>query len=360
MLGTSSLSTPRRRRGYLLAALGIPGLTVALVPFRDSLALATTIPAFLLLTVVIALLGGRGPAIVAALAGSVAINFFFVPPYHHWSIAEPENVVSVVTFMLVAVLVSWAVDIAARRTQQAAEAAARADVNAAAARLRTAILAAVGHDLRTPLAVAKAGVSGLRTTAADLTTEDRQTLLTQADLALDRLAVLVEDLLDLSRLQAGALTLRRQPVSVDAVIAAALDDIGDEPRSVILDVDEDLRPALADPVLLERVIANLIVNAQRFSPAGVPPTVAARPAEGGRVQIEVADRGPGIPAEDRERVFAPFQRLGDTAGTGLGLGLALARGLTEAMGGTLVPSDTKGGGLTMVLYLEAASEGSEA
>lgn len=339
-----------------MAAVAIPALTAALVPFRDSLALATTMPAFLLLTVVIALLGGRGPAIVAALAGSVAINFFFVPPYHDWSIADPQNVVSVVTFVLVALLVSWAVDLAARRTQQVAEAAARADANAASAHLRTAILAAVGHDLRTPLAVAKAGVSGLRT-AVDLSPRDRDALLLRADHALDRLAGLMEDLLDLSRLQTGALTLRRQAVSVDDVLAGALDDVGVEPRGVILDIDEDLPPVLADPVLLERVIANLVVNAQRFSPAGSPPTVTAR-AAGGRIRIEVADQGPGIPIEDRERVFAPFQRLGDTdAGTGLGLGLALARGLTEAMGGTLEPADTRPAGLTMVLDLEAAAEG---
>lgn len=339
-----------------MAALSIPGLTLALVPFRDSLALATTMPAFLLLTVVVALLGGRGPAIVTATAGSVVINFFFVPPYHHWSIADPENAVSVATFVLVAVLVSWAVDLAARRTQQAAEAAARADTNAAAARLRTAILAAVGHDLRTPLAVAKAGVSGLRSTAVDLTPEDRHALLVRADHALDRLAGLMEDLLDLSRLQTGELTLRRQPVSLDDVMAGALEDIGLEPRGVILDIDENLPPVLADPVLLERVLANLIINAQRFSPADLPPTVIAR-SDDSRILIEVVDRGPGIPAEDRDRVFAPFQRLGDVdSGTGLGLGLALARGLTEAMAGTLVPADTPSGGLTMVLDLEAAVE----
>lgn len=353
---TSSLSARRRRRGHLLAAITVPGLTIALLPLRDSVALATTMPAFLLLSVVIALLGGRGPAIVAALAGSVAINFFFVPPYHDWSIADPQHVVSVVTFVLVALLVSWAVDLAARRTQQAAAAAARADANAASARLRTAILAAVGHDLRTPLAVAKAGVSGLRT-AADLSAEDRDALLVRADGALDKLADLMEDLLDLSRLQTGALVLRRQAVTLEDVLAGALDDAGVEPRSVLLEIDEDLPPVLADPVLLERVLANLIVNAQRFSPTGMPPTVTARTGAG-RVQVHVVDHGPGIPAEDLERVFAPFQRLGDTdTSTGLGLGLALARGLTEAMGGTLTPEDSSRPGLTMVLDLEVAVNG---
>lgn len=333
----------------------MPALTAALIPLRETLALATTMPAFLLLTVVVALVGGRGPAILSALAGSVAINFFFVPPFEHWRIADPDNLVSVLAFVLVAILVSWAVDLAAKRTQQAADAAARAESNAAAAHLRTSILAAVGHDLRTPLAIAKAGVSGLRM-SPDLAAEDCAALLARSDQALDRLATLMEDLLDLSRLQTGALTLRRQPVAVDDVLAGALDDIGVQPRGVLLDVDEDLPPVLADPVLLERVLANLIVNAQRFSPAGIPPTVIAR-ARDGRVRIRIADRGPGIPAADRERVFAPFQRLGDTdAGTGLGLGLALARGLAEAMGGSLRPEDTTLGGLTMVLDLEAADE----
>lgn len=357
MFRTSSVSADRRRRGYLLAGCGVPALTAALIPARDGLALATTMPVFLLLTVVVALVGGRGPAIVSALAGSLAINFFFVPPFETWRIADADNLVSVLAFVLVAVLVSWAVDLAAKRTQQAAESAARAESNAAAAHLRTSILAAVGHDLRTPLAIAKAGVSGLRTTT-DLAPDDRAALLARADQALDRLAVLMDDLLDLSRLQTGALTLRRQPVAVGDVLARALDDIGVRPRGVLLDIDDDLPPVLADPVLLERVLANLIVNAQRFSPAAVPPSVIARPRVG-RVQIRIADRGPGIPAADRERVFAPFQRLGDTnAGTGLGLGLALARGLTEAMGGTLHPEDTILGGLTMILDLEAAEEGS--
>lgn len=330
----------------------MPVLTAVLIPLRESLALATTMPAFLLLTVVVALLGGRGPAIVSALSGSVVINFFFVPPFEHWRIADPDNVVSILAFVLVAVLVSWAVDLAASRTQQAADAAAQAEASAAAARLRTSILAAVGHDLRTPLAIAKAGVSGLRTTP-DLTAEDHDALLARADGALDRLASLMEDLLDLSRLQTGALALRRQSVTVGDAIAGALEDIGVRPRGVLLDIDEGLPPVLADPVLLERVLANLIVNAQRFSPAGIPPTVIAR-ARSERVHIRIADRGPGIPASDRERVFAPFQRLGDTdAGAGLGLGLALARGLTEAMGGALRPEDTTLGGLTMVVDLEA-------
>jgi two-component system sensor histidine kinase KdpD len=147
-----------------------------------------------------------------------------------------------------------------------------------------------------------------------------------------------------------------RPLPVEDVVSQALDDLAVDTRSVLLDVDEGLPAVLADPGLLERVVVNLVANAQRFSPADRPPLVAAR-TEGDRVLLSVVDHGPGIPADARERVFQPFQRLGDTdAGTGIGLGLALARGLTEAMGGTLTPLETPGGGLTMELSLPVEVE----
>ena len=119
----------------------------------------------------------------------------------------------------------------------------------------------------------------------------------------------------------------------------------------MVDVPEWLPAVLADPVLVERVVVNLLANALRFAPPGQAPYVTAS-SLGDRVELRVIDRGPGIPAEHRERVFAPFQRLGDHDNTsGLGLGLSLSRGLTEAMGGTLTPEDTPGGGLTMVVSL---------
>jgi two-component system sensor histidine kinase KdpD len=127
-----------------------------------------------------------------------------------------------------------------------------------------------------------------------------------------------------------------------------------------LDIPDDLPEVLADPGLLERVIANLAGNALRYAPAGHPPRLTAS-ALGGRVELSVIDRGPGIPARDRDAVFTAFQRLGDTDNTtGVGLGLALSRGLTEAMGGTLEPSDTPGGGLTMTLSLAAAEQAEQA
>ncbi|MFG2292870.1 ATP-binding protein [Streptomyces sp. NPDC048603] len=238
-----------------------------------------------------------------------------------------------------------------------AEVAAEVEPMKAADRLRTALLRAVSHDLRTPLAGALAAVNSLRSTEVEFSAEDRAELLASAEASLLRLHRLVENLLDLSRLQAGALTLELRPAALEEVLPAALDSLDlDTTAGARVDVQPlEAAPAvLVDPPLLERVLANLVGNAVRHSPGDRPVLVSAS-ALAGRVEVRVADRGPGIDAADRERVFEPFQRLGDRDNTaGLGLGLALSRGLTEAMGGTLSPEDTPGGGLTMVVSLPAA------
>jgi two-component system, OmpR family, sensor histidine kinase KdpD len=137
-------------------------------------------------------------------------------------------------------------------------------------------------------------------------------------------------------------------------VPLALDVLGPDGGAVSIDLPEQLPEVLTDPALLERVIANITANAVRFAPDGHPPVLAAS-THGGWVEIRIVDRGPGIAVEDRDRMFTPFQRLGDTDNTtGTGLGLALSRGLTEAMGGELIPEDTPGGGLTMIIRLPAA------
>ncbi|MFI0790314.1 ATP-binding protein [Streptomyces lydicus] len=239
-----------------------------------------------------------------------------------------------------------------------AEAAAEVEPVKAANRMRTALLAAVGHDLRTPLAGCWAAVSSLRSSDVDFSAEDREELLATAEESLAKLSRLIDNLLDMSRLQAGALTLHLEPVALTEVLPSALDTLPDSPPKdhvhVVTRGLETAPEVLADPPLLERVLANLISNAVRHSPAGSPVTVGAS-ALAGRVELRVIDRGPGIQLADRAEAFQPFQRLGDTDNTtGLGLGLALSRGLTEAMGGTLMPEETPGGGLTMVVSLPAA------
>jgi two-component system sensor histidine kinase KdpD len=466
-----SLSRRRRVQGFILAIALPLVLNLALVEARNDLNLVSDVLLFMLAVVVVALVGGLWPAIVAALAAGFLLNFFFTPPLHRLTIAETNNTLALAVFVVVAILVSSVVDLAARRTRQAARSAAESETLgtlagsvlrgdtplpallervreafslqsvtllertfgsesgreprgewevvafagpvacerpedadtevpagdgvvlaltgrplraedqrivgafaaqatvllertrlseavaaaaplAAADRMRTALLAAVGHDLRTPLAAAKASVASLRSDDVEWTEQDRAELLSTADESLDRLARLVENLLDMSRLQAGAIAVLARPVALDEVVPRALDDVGATPGQVRLDVPTDLPAVRADPGLLERVVANLVVNALRYAPDGSPVLVTGSRL-GERVELRVVDRGPGLPAGAHDDVFVPFQRLGDTDNTtGLGLGLALSRGLVEAMDGTLLPEETPGGGLTMVVSLQ--------
>ncbi|MGW5669210.1 DUF4118 domain-containing protein [Micromonospora sp. NPDC003776] len=471
----AALSRRRRLLGYALAVLGIPLLTVLLAALPD-LTLTNDILLFLAGVVGVALVGGLWPALVAALGGSLLLNWFFTPPFHTLTIAEADNLLALGVFVGVAIAVSWVVDVAARRTREAArasadaqtlatvaggvlrgerplialldrlretfalravsvleltaeaqgrpgraqeeaawrvvasvgeappcspsagettvpvderltvvlcgrrlEAAARRVVEAFAAqaavalrqerlaeeaaaarplaeadRMRTALLAAVSHDLRTPLSSAKAAVSSLRSHDVEFDADDREELLATADESLDRLHRLVANLLDMSRLQAGALGVTPAPIGLEDAVPPALDELGPAAADVTTDIPADLPAALADPGLLERVLVNIVANALRHSPPGRPPTITAS-VHAGQVELRVIDTGPGIPEDQWEHVFLPFQRLGDRDNqTGVGLGLALSRGLAEAMGGSITPETTPGGGLTMVLRLPAA------
>jgi len=470
-----NLTRRRRLQGLALAVVLPPLLTLLLVPQRSALNLVSDVLIFLVAVIGVALVGGFVPGLLAAVVASTLLNFYFTPPLHTLAINEANNALALAVFVVVALMVSSVVDLASRRTRQAARATAESETMATLAgsvlrgevaltalldrvreafsltsvtllersgeapgdgvrvrgpvstwtvvafagdascprpdeadtvvpvgdelalalqgrplhaddqrlvgafaaqaavvlerqrlaetaaqaaplaeanKMRTALLAAVGHDLRTPLATVKAVVTSLLSRDVQWSTEDRDELLETADESLDKLAALVDNLLDMSRLQTGALDVLTRPTGLGEVVARALDDVGPEGRPVVVDLPDDLPDVLVDPGLLERVIANLLVNAVRHSP-DLPPVVTGS-SLAGRVELRVVDRGPGIPADDRERVFAPFQRLGDTDNTtGVGLGLALARGLTEVMGGTLEPDDTPGGGLTMVVSLIA-------
>jgi two-component system, OmpR family, sensor histidine kinase KdpD len=481
------LTRQRQLAGLLCALLLLPLLTLLLHRLSGQLNLASNALAFLLGVVGIALIGGTGPAVLSAISAALLLNYFFIAPVHTFTIGEQNNLLALAVFLLVAVAVSWTVDLAARRTRQMARAVAEArtlswvvgaagdddpltllldrvrevfgmtsatlleraghardsavaggggdsdrigtgagpdrwtvvtssgqpisqtpeqgDVDVevgarlvlvlrgrtlpaddrrilaafatqaasaleqqrlavAAAQLgpltrvdrtRTALLAAVGHDLRRPLASAKTAVSTLRSGDVAWSAEDTAELLATAEESLDQLARLVDNLLDLSRLQAGVIIARPRPAGVDDVVAAALAELGEPADPVLIEVPEQLPDLLADAELLQRVLANLISNAIRHSPPGLPPRIRAS-SHADRVELRVVDRGAGVPAQDRERIFTAFQRLGDTDNsTGLGLGLALSRGLTEAMGGTLAPEDTPGGGLTMTVTLPAAA-----
>jgi two-component system sensor histidine kinase KdpD len=242
--------------------------------------------------------------------------------------------------------------------ERLADEANRARTLAEGNRIRTALLAAVSHDLRTPLAGIKAAVTSLRSVDVAWSPEDEAELLEGIEEGADRLDHLVDNLLDMSRLQTGTVTPLIREVDLDEVVPMALGGVPE--HSVTLDVPESLPIVAVDPGLLERAVANVVENAVKYSPEGAKVLVAAS-ALGERVEVRVVDRGPGVPESAKERIFEPFQRYGDAPrGNGVGLGLAVARGFAEAMGGTLVAEDTPGGGLTMVFTLRAATGGTPA
>jgi len=210
----------------------------------------------------------------------------------------------------------------------------------------TAVLRAVSHDLRTPLATMRASLDGLVAGGATLDDRDRAILLEAAEDASGQLEGLIDNLLDLSRLQTGLIRPTLQARSLDEILPLAL--AGQPPGRVLLDVDESAPLILTDSGLLERIVANLVSNAVRHAPSDCPVRVHARVLEH-EVLILVADQGPGVPPELRDRIFEPFQRLGDTEASGLGLGLAVAKGLADTIGATISVEDTPGGGLTMVV-----------
>jgi two-component system sensor histidine kinase KdpD len=233
---------------------------------------------------------------------------------------------------------------------QAAQAEALAEGN----RMRNALLAAVSHDLRTPLASIKASVSTLRQGDVAWTKDDQAALLATIEQSADRLDTLIGNLLDMGRLSTASLQPFLRPAAVDEVAPPALRGLDQAARMRLL-VPDGLPLVLTDPGLLERVLANLFANALTYSPPDKPPAIRAHRA-GDTIVLEVTDHGPGVPDECKQRIFEPFQRTGPKSGTGVGLGLAVAKGLAEAMGASLEAADTPGGGLTMRVTLRVADK----
>lgn len=452
-LRPAGIGRARLAAGLLAAVAGLPALTAVLTLYGDRVMLLDEVLLYLVVVLAVTMIGGFWPAVLAAVAAALLLNWFFTPPVHTWTIDAPQNLLALLLFLTSAVTVSSVVHLAARRQAFAAGQTAEADTllslartvlggadtpqevldhlsaslgltaelqersgrrwvriagvndpalpghpvpagddlqlyvygdttgvswrlldgyaaQAASARerqrlrvqagqaealaegnrMRTALLAAVSHDLRTPLASIKAAVSSLRQTDVNWTVEDQAALLATIEEGADRLDTLIGNLLDMSRLQTGALQPFLRPTALDEVaplLVAGLER-GDRLR---FDIPDALPLLATDPGLLERALANLAANALRYSPPGQPPTLTAA-AIGNTIVVQVIDHGPGIPAGQRAQAFAPFQQLGDQrTGTGVGLGLAVAKGFIEALGGSVVALSTPGGGLTMRIEL---------
>ncbi|MFI6355607.1 DUF4118 domain-containing protein [Streptomyces sp. NPDC050743] len=452
--------------GWAVGVIGPALLTWLLTSATPDVGLANDMLLYLTLTVAAALLGGLFPALASAVVGSLLLNWYFTPPVHTLTIADPKNIVAIAIFVGVAVSVASVVDLAARRTHQAARLRAESEILSFLAgnvlrgettleallervretfgmesvallertgetapwtcagsvgprpagipedadvdvpvgdhmalslrgrvlpaadrrvlaafaaqaavvldrqrlqseagrakelaegnRIRTALLAAVSHDLRTPLAGIKAAVTSLRSDDVAWSEQDRADLLQAIEEGADRLDHLVGNLLDMSRLQTGTVTPIIRETDLDEVVPMALGGVPED--SVDLDIPETLPMVHVDRGLLERAVANVVENAVKYSPAGERVLVSAS-ALADRVELRVVDRGPGVPDEAKDRIFEPFQRYGDAPrGVGVGLGLAVARGFAEAVGGMLRAEDTPGGGLTMVLAVPTAPD----
>ncbi len=460
---------PRVLVAWLLTIVGLPLLSAVLAAARERLSLPTELLLFLSAVLAISALGGRTVSVVSAIAASLLVNWYFVDPLHTFTIAQSENVLALVVFVVVAVTVGSLVDLTARRATEAGRAraeagalartaatlaadpdplprlvehlvetfgldgasvlrwhddrwqvvtaagplapddpndgvrfalddttrddhhvlvvhgrpfsgdddrvlraltdqlstalearrltleAAEADTLADIDAVRTALLQAVSHDLRTPLSTIKAMVSGLRARDVAWTPAEIADALAAIDEETDRLNRVVGNLLDASRMQSGALAVDVRPTAIDEPVAAALSSIDAPSARVQIDLADDLPLVLADPVLLERSIANLVANALRYSPTDAVVRVDAGAVDS-HLHVRIIDRGPGIPVADRERVRAPFQRLGDSDHDGnVGLGMAIASGFITAMHGELTLDDTPGGGLTATIVLPIVS-----
>ncbi|HRW18066.1 MAG TPA: DUF4118 domain-containing protein [Dermatophilaceae bacterium] len=339
--------------GLLAAVVLLPSATLLLTSHRDTLTLPTDLLVFLVLVAVVAALGGLVPGVVAVVAAVGLLNYYFTPPLHTFAVADAQHVLALAVFVGAAVLVSTLVASARRRGEQAAAAAASAAAARRADETRTALLRAVSHDLRTPLASARAAVDGLRAPNIAAREGSSAELLATADASLARLSRLVEDLLDLSRLEAGAVSAFPRALAVEDIAAQAVRELEGGPDEIQVVVPEDVPEMWCDPGLLDRVLVSLLSNALRHHRGTEPVLIHARHRDA-QVCIDVIDRGAGVPSGERERIFEPFQRLGDTdSRTGLGLGLAVARGLSRAMGGDVAAYPTPGGGLTMTVTMPA-------
>lgn len=473
LLGTRGVSQSRRIQALLLLSVLLPVLTFLLTLVRGSLNAFSDGLIFLIADTFIAILGGFIPSIVAAIVSTSLLNFYFIPPFHTFTIAEKNNVIALIVFLFDAVIISSLAEQSAKRTRQALDASKESSVLSALAgkvlrgdsgiaglienarkvlsfstlslvykpapglegpkvvkkavpekvvdqsststefqwsvnqsltlvgsgrvlgpqdsrvlealsaqlelmwereilsdqarhatelaeadRMRSALLSAVSHDLRGPLASALASVSSLRNESVDWSDENRRGLLETAENSLERLNKLIDNLLDMSRLQAGALAVHFDLVSFQDLIPQVLSSIPVRNEDVNLSFASNLPDVRTDAGLLERVLANLIANALTHGASDERPIISLS-RHSRNVQIRIIDHGRGLDLSDA-KIFTPFRRLGDVNNKeGVGLGLALSKGLVEALGGKLTLEETPGGGLTVVVSIPIAFEETE-
>jgi two-component system sensor histidine kinase KdpD len=297
----------------------------------------------------VAVLYGLGYALSVSIASMLAFNFFFLPPLHTLELTDSENWVALGVFVVTAIVVSEL----ATRARRRAFAAAEADTLRRSDAAKTAVLHAVSHDLRSPLTAIRAAAEGLESGSLQLGDEDRAGLLETIRLETARLERLVANLLDLSRLEAGAAPAQRELWPVDELVSRALDALGAEASRVSVALDGEAPLVRVDAAQLERVLANVLENALRFSSPPDPVELVVS-STGDDVLVRITDHGPGLEAESLERIFEPFEH-GRGGREGTGLGLAIARGFAEVNGSRLWAEPRPGSGAAFVLAMPSAA-----
>ncbi len=332
---------------YALAVIGVV-LTIGLVALlRTRFDLPTAVLLYLLPIIFAAARWGRGPSAFAAIVAALAHDYFFVPPFGTLTVAGPDEGIGLVLLLFTALATAHLADAARRSAQheRAAQLAHQAD------EMKTALLHAVSHDLRTPLASIKANVSGLLQSEVEYSADDRAELLQAIDDEADRLDRLLGNLLDASRLEAGVLVPHKQPQDLAELVRAVVSRLGRQlgERPVRFEMQSNMPMVTCDYGQIDQVVTNLLENAVRHTPPGSEVEIHLS-AHDHVAQLEVVDHGPGVAETDRTRIFHPFER-GRTAAPGSGLGLSIARGMAEAHGGRLDVLPRDGGGARFSLTL---------
>jgi K+-sensing histidine kinase KdpD len=329
----------RPRAPRYAAALALVALVTAVGALaRGHLGEPDLVLLYLLAVVLAAARLGRGPSLLAAALSVLAFDFFFIPPDFTFLVSEKRYVLTFAIMLVVSLLTSG---LSLRATTE---------------ERRSSLLSALSHDLRTPLAAITGAATTLRDESAAIDGGQRRELLETICEEADRLERLVRNLLDMTRLESGALAVKRQWFPLEEIVGSALTrlDAQLDGRPVRTDLPADLPLVSADAVLLEQVFVNLLENAAKYTPAGSPIEIVARaPADASSIAIEVADRGPGLTSGDEPRLFEKFFRGRKTGAesTGAGLGLAICRGVIGAHGGTIVAANRPGGGAVFRMTL---------
>jgi len=358
---------------YGLSAAAILLATVVLTLLSDQVNSTTVALSLLLVVLAAATFFGRNPALVASFFAMLSFNFFFLPPLHTWTISDPQNLVAWAAFTITAIVAGEMSAYARRRAreserlyeelQAAFKTATQTEALKQSEQLKSALLDAVTHDLRTPLTSIKASVTTLLDSEGghrtiELDSEGRTEFLDIINEEADRLNGFIESMVELARVETGSVNDTGVFTNVDEIISIVLDRAGRILREhrISLDLERELPLIRVDPRAIAEVVYNLVENAIKYSEVGSTVEIAAK-ANGNSVTISVTDEGRGIPEEMRERVFDKFVRIGEDQVKGLGLGLAIARGIVEAQNGTIViKSGENGRGTRVVLTVPIGEE----